>query len=127
MTTITCPNCAHELEVSVRMRPTATSDVGGSLPMRADWTRPFMTFINGRHPGRYTLSEIDRDYRVWAEGQTGVQVPQRHALMRALDSWGYRRYRSASARGFIIDGPRQFVADDETGELRLIKPGSADA
>jgi hypothetical protein len=127
MEDLVCPNCNHPLAVTVRSAGHRVAKADRALVPQ--WYRPFKAWLNRLEPGRYKVADLHQAYAAWALTQTGVtEIPDSRALGKILSSWGFKRYRgTGGVRGFIIDGPREVVADDETGRLRVVSPGSADA
>jgi hypothetical protein len=121
MAHLECPNCGHGIDIMARLAgPREISADRARIPT---WTRPFMAYLRRLEPRRYSIAELSSGFRQWAQTQTGINViPTDRTLGKVLDSWGYERYRVASGRGFVIDGPRRLDGDEETGALRVVRP-----
>jgi hypothetical protein len=116
---VVCPNCSHPLTVAVYSA--GKKIVKAERAVLPTWSRPLMAYVSRQKPGRYSNMELYRGFSSWALTQNGVNtIPTPPVLGKILASWGYERYRTATERGFIIDGPRRVVSD-ENG-VRVISP-----
>jgi hypothetical protein len=116
MDKIVCPHC----QTSIR---TQTVVVADAAPANVR-TRPLQAFLHTLKPGRYPLADLEERYDDWRDSPDGTGAPEmsRRSLGFELERMGLQRYRTAEHRGLIVGGSRQFVADDETSELRPARP-----
>lgn len=97
---ISCPECEHELVITVKSTMPTSSDPASPLSARA--LRAVLEFMKTREPGRHPAGGLYQAFQNWDGLDPAVRGLTQNAFGRALKRNGAAPYRTSTERGYGI-------------------------